>query len=170
MPPAEANDPLCTTDHEASPRPAGPDVTADVAARALPDNALTATYVPGPAPGPAGTEPERARGSISVLGYEIEAVLGRGGMGVVYEAQQLSLGRLVAIKVLPAHALLDARHLGRFQREARSAAKQASVKARGGKGRGQARHELGWGRGRVAGCGAGRRPAAQGQGNKIEPT
>ena len=124
----------------------------------------------GPAPEQAGTEPERARGSISVLGYEIEAVLGRGGMGVVYEAQQLSLGRLVAIKVLPAHALLDARHLGRFQREARSAAKQASVKARGGKGRGQARHELGWGRGRVAGCGAGRRPAAEGQGNKIEPT
>ena len=44
-------------------------------------------------------------------------------MGVVYEAEQLSLGRHVAIKVLPAHALLDARQLGRFQREARSAAK-----------------------------------------------
>jgi regulator of cell morphogenesis and NO signaling len=44
-------------------------------------------------------------------------------MGVVYEAQHLSLGRHVAIKVLPAHALLDARHLGRFQREARSAAR-----------------------------------------------
>ena len=121
-----------------------------------------------PAPEQAGTEPERARGSISVPGYEIEAVLGRGGMGVVYEAQQLSLGRLVAIKVLPAHALLDARHLGRFQREARSAAKQASVKARGGKCRGQDLDGLGWGRGRAAGCGAGRRPAAEGQGNKIE--
>jgi serine/threonine protein kinase len=44
-------------------------------------------------------------------------------MGVVYEAQQLSLGRHVAIKVLPSSALLDARQLGRFQREARSAAK-----------------------------------------------
>jgi serine/threonine protein kinase/formylglycine-generating enzyme required for sulfatase activity len=55
--------------------------------------------------------------------YQILRELGRGGMGVVYEAQQLSLGRHVAIKVLPAHALLDARHLGRFQREARSAAK-----------------------------------------------
>ena len=42
---------------------------------------------------------------------------------VVYEAEQLSLGRHVAIKVLPAHARLDARQLGRFQREARSAAK-----------------------------------------------
>src|SRR5262249_32890524 len=40
-----------------------------------------------------------------------------------YEAQQLSLGRHVAIKVLPSHALLDPRQLGRFQREARSAAR-----------------------------------------------
>src|SRR6516165_10706333 len=55
--------------------------------------------------------------------YQILRKLGQGGMGVVYEAQQLSLGRHVAIKVLPAHALLDPRHLGRFQREARSAAK-----------------------------------------------
>jgi serine/threonine protein kinase/WD40 repeat protein/tetratricopeptide (TPR) repeat protein len=55
--------------------------------------------------------------------YQILREVGRGGMGVVYEAQQLSLGRHVAIKLLPAHALLDPRHLGRFQREARSAAR-----------------------------------------------
>jgi serine/threonine protein kinase len=55
--------------------------------------------------------------------YRILREVGRGGMGVVYEAQQLSLGRHVAIKVLPPHALLDPRQLGRFQREARSAAK-----------------------------------------------
>src|SRR5262245_1207508 len=71
-----------------------------------------------PATAPAAAPPLSQFGD-----YQLLREVGRGGMGVVYEAQQLSLGRHVAIKVLPPHALLDPRQLGRFQREARSAAK-----------------------------------------------
>jgi serine/threonine protein kinase len=48
--------------------------------------------------------------------------IGRGGMGVVYEAVQLSLGRRVAVKVLPLAATFDGRQLQRFENEARAAA------------------------------------------------
>ena len=54
--------------------------------------------------------------------FRILRVLGRGGMGVVYEAIQESLGRHVALKVLPPHGRLDPTQLGRFRREARAAA------------------------------------------------
>ena len=43
-------------------------------------------------------------------------------MGVVYEAEQISLGRRIALKVLPFAAILDPRQLQRFQNEARAAA------------------------------------------------
>jgi len=49
--------------------------------------------------------------------------IGRGGMGIVYEAEQKSLARRVAVKVLPKHVLLLDKHLRRFQREAQTAAR-----------------------------------------------
>jgi hypothetical protein len=54
--------------------------------------------------------------------FRIIREIGRGGMGVVYEAEQLSLGRRVAPKVLPFAAMLDRQQLVRFKNEARAAA------------------------------------------------
>jgi serine/threonine protein kinase len=75
-----------------------------------------------------GPEPlgvvEGERLPASPLGdYRIVREIGRGGMGIVYEALQLSLGRPVALKVLPFAAALDRQHLQRFHNEAQAAAR-----------------------------------------------
>ena len=54
--------------------------------------------------------------------FRIIREIGRGGMGIVFEAEQQSLGRHVAVKVFPQQAIGDSRHLKRFRREARTAA------------------------------------------------
>ena len=54
--------------------------------------------------------------------FQLRREIGRGGMGVVYEADQLSLDRRVALKTLPFAGALDKRQLTRFRREAKSAA------------------------------------------------
>lgn len=60
---------------------------------------------------------------LATLGdFRLIREIGRGGMGVVYEAEQLSVGRRVALKVLPYAAMLDRRQIARFQNEAKAAA------------------------------------------------
>jgi WD40 repeat protein/serine/threonine protein kinase len=65
--------------------------------------------------------PETAHPS-RVGDYRILRLVGRGGMGAVYEAVQESLGRHVALKLLPTDSFADPARLERFRREARSAA------------------------------------------------
>jgi WD40 repeat protein/serine/threonine protein kinase len=73
-----------------------------------------------PADNSATNEPDLP---LRVLGdFRLIREIGRGGMGVVYEAHQLSLKRRVALKVLPFAAVLDPRQLQRFQNEAQAAA------------------------------------------------
>ena len=55
--------------------------------------------------------------------YRLIRELGRGGMGIVYEAVQESLGRHVALKVIPRHGIREAKRRMRFQREAQAVAK-----------------------------------------------
>jgi mono/diheme cytochrome c family protein len=69
------------------------------------------------AAGAAGARPGTPLGD-----YQILREIGRGGMGIVYEAEQISLHRRVALKVLPFAAALDAKQLQRFKNEAQAAA------------------------------------------------
>jgi serine/threonine protein kinase/WD40 repeat protein len=77
---------------------------------------LGRTGADGP-PGPTDMRPGEPLGDFRLL-----REVGRGGMGVVYEAEQVSLRRRVALKVLPFAAVLDPRRLQRFRHEAQAAA------------------------------------------------
>jgi serine/threonine protein kinase len=67
-------------------------------------------------------EPPDDDGTLAVPGYEVLGELGRGGMGVVYKARQLSLKRLVALKMIRDAAFAGPEELARFQIEAEAIA------------------------------------------------
>ncbi len=69
-----------------------------------------------------GDEPSPVGDERRLGDYRLLREIGRGGMGVVYEAEQISLGRRVALKVLPFAAVLDSRQIARFKHEAQAAA------------------------------------------------
>ena len=70
-----------------------------------------------------GTETSAAAPLAPLGDYRLRRQIGRGGMGVVYEAWEVSMDRVVALKVLPAGVAADTRASTRFMREAQAAGK-----------------------------------------------
>jgi serine/threonine-protein kinase len=71
-----------------------------------------------PPPGNSPPRPPDESTLPQIPGYEVEAALGRGGMGIVFRARHLRLDRLVAVKMMLAGAYAGSREKDRFQREA----------------------------------------------------
>ncbi|MGQ0506194.1 MAG: serine/threonine protein kinase [Myxococcaceae bacterium] len=92
-------EPESTQPHVADPLPPPP-------AASSPDNTSDKTFISG------------SSTKLHVPGYELIEVLGRGGMGEVWRAQQKSLGRTVAVKLLPPKLAADAEFVTRFDKEA----------------------------------------------------
>src|ERR1051326_744404 len=102
-----------------------PAVPPSTAARVVGDS-TTKDFVPAtlpPAEGPEHTPPgmrgandePAGPGDVTIPGYEMLGVLGRGGMGVVYRARHVKLNRLVALKMILAGSHAGQRELDRFQ-------------------------------------------------------
>jgi eukaryotic-like serine/threonine-protein kinase len=93
---------------------------ADVLRQVLPAVQLIRPGGGGGPPSPPGPDAPLVGGELG--DFRIVREVGRGGMGIVYEAEQVSLRRRVALKVLPLAGVLDPRQLQRFRNEAQAAA------------------------------------------------
>lgn len=99
-----------------------PDLTEVFASYLEKLNALYGVAVGFQNPSDDFSDPQHPVGESMTLGdFAIGREIGRGGMGIVYEANQISLDRQVAIKLLPMASLLDTRQIARFKNEARAA-------------------------------------------------
>jgi tRNA A-37 threonylcarbamoyl transferase component Bud32 len=93
------------------------DLAAEAAAQAIPPAGLTPTVTFAP-----GAEPEPGTRVRYIGDYEILEQLDPGGMGIVYKARQISLDRIVALKLIKRGQLATAEEVGRFHNEAQLAA------------------------------------------------
>jgi serine/threonine protein kinase/WD40 repeat protein len=90
--------------------------------RSEPGEGSSGRRSPSSAPFPLGGRSEPGEGLGTLGDFRLVREIGRGGMGIVYEAEQLSLRRRVALKILPLAGMLDERALTRFRNEAQAAA------------------------------------------------
>ncbi len=104
---------------EPAPSPLPPPVAEPPVNGAPPANAVVEGLGPEPEPVPEGDRTFISSSTrIHIPGYELIQVLGRGGMGEVWRAEQKSLGRTVAVKLLPPKLASDREFVTRFEKEA----------------------------------------------------